>query len=110
MPYPELAFKRSRSDFSENGHESKARIPIRYSGKILPKSRSKFLKNRAVMSLKTGSNHSGKRWWDARNNYVSEENQEISDDALKQITTRARAYLESENKGKKFCERRVSIC
>ncbi|OFW80448.1 MAG: hypothetical protein A3D15_03860 [Alphaproteobacteria bacterium RIFCSPHIGHO2_02_FULL_40_34] len=27
----------------------------RYSGKILPKSRSKFLKNRAVMSLKTGS-------------------------------------------------------
>ncbi|OFW80937.1 MAG: hypothetical protein A2887_06645 [Alphaproteobacteria bacterium RIFCSPLOWO2_01_FULL_40_26] len=74
------------------------------------KSRSKFLKNRAVMSLKTGSNHSGKRWWDARNNYVSEENQEISDDALKQITTRARAYLESENKGKKFCERRVSIC
>jgi|GEM_PF-2668621 len=55
------------------------------------------------------SNHSGKRWWDARNDYVSEENQEISDDALKQITTKAKAYLESENKGKKYCERRVSF-
>ncbi len=55
------------------------------------------------------SNHSGKRWWDARNDYVSAESQEISDDALKQITAGARAYLESENKGRQYCERRVSF-
>lgn len=55
------------------------------------------------------SGHFGKRWWDARNDYVSEENQEISDDALKQITAKAKAYLESENKGRKYCEKRVSF-
>ena len=55
------------------------------------------------------SSHSGKRWWDARNDYVSADSAEISDESLKQITAGARAYLESENKGRKYCERIVSF-
>lgn len=55
------------------------------------------------------SNCARKNWWEARNDYIAEEDHEISEEVFKKITGLAKQYLESENKGKKYCERRISF-
>lgn len=55
------------------------------------------------------SSYLRKNWWETRNDYVAEEDHEISEEMVKKITGMAKQYLESENKGKKYCERRVSF-
>jgi hypothetical protein len=53
-------------------------------------------------------NHHGKKWWNARDDYV-ETDQEITDEIADQLISEAKKHLEQEEDNKEFVSKRITI-